>query len=227
MNIYVVVEGEVGERYVYEKWIPFVNPEMSRVATIFDIANNHFAIIAGGGYPNYFDVIAAAIEDVNSVGNIDRLVIAIDSEEMSFEGKYDEVSEFIRDKLCSSPIFIVIQHFCLETWALGNKRVGPRNPLSPIVRKYKTVFNVLERDPELLPPYLPEGLNRSQFAERYLRAMLNDRYRNLTYAKRNPTALLYKTYFTEVKKRLETTGHIASFQTFLDAFIAEVSVRQQ
>ncbi|MCH8293974.1 hypothetical protein IH992_23070 [Candidatus Poribacteria bacterium] len=216
MNIYVVVEGEIGERYVYEKWIPLANPEMTRVDTIFDIASNHFAIVAGGGYPSYFDTIEAEIENVNSVRNIDRFVIAIDSEEMTFEEKYEEVSEFIRDKPCAASIFIVIQHFCLETWALGNKRVGPRNPRHPTLRKYKKIFNVLERDPELLPPY--DRLNRAQFAERYLRTMLNDKNRNLTYTKRNPKALLHKTYFTEVKKRLETTGHIASFVAFLEAF---------
>lgn len=186
--------------------------------TIFDITDNHFAIIAGGGYPNYFDIIEAAIEDVNSAGNIDRLVIAIDSEDMSFEEKHREVLDFVRNKPCAAPIFIVVQHFCLETWALGNKRVGPRNPRNPALRKYKEVFNVLANHPELLPPYPPAGLNRAQFAEVYLRAMLNDKHKNLSYSKRNPRALLHKTYFTEVKKRFETTGHIASFATFLEAF---------
>ncbi len=60
MNMFVVVEGEIGERRVYEKWIPFVNPKMIWVESIFDISENNFAIIAGGGYPNYFEVIENA-----------------------------------------------------------------------------------------------------------------------------------------------------------------------
>ncbi len=220
MNFYVVVEGEIGERFVYEKWIPFANSEITYVDTIFNIVNNNFAIIVGGGFPNYFDVIESAIEDVNSVGNIDRLVIAVDSEEMSFEEKSNEISSFLRDKSCSATISIIIQHFCLETWALGNKRVGPRNPKSLRLRTYKNFFDVLENNPELLPPYPPNNLNRAQFAEKYLRTMLNDRNRNLTYSKRNPKVLLKQSYFSEVKKRLETTGHIASFRTFLNAFLS-------
>ena len=77
------VVRKLGERYVYEKWIPFVKPTISKVDTIFDIVSNNFAIIAGGEYPNYFDVIEAALDDVNNTGNIDRLVIAIDSEELN------------------------------------------------------------------------------------------------------------------------------------------------
>jgi len=222
MNILVLVEGEISEKYVYENWIPYVHSKITYVKNIFDIVKNHFSIISGGGYPNYFKVIKNAIDDVNQLGNIDRLVIAIDSEEMTFEEKLLEIKDVIKDKECSASIEIVIQHFCLETWALGNKRVGPRNPKSVIMRRYKEFFNVLEKDPELLPPYPANNLNRAKFAERYLRTMLNDKNKNLTYSKRNPKALLHRTYFNEVKKRFKTTGHISSFVTFLNAF-SEVS----
>jgi hypothetical protein len=218
MNLHVVVEGAVGERFVYEKWIPFVNPQLSAVQNIFEIQNNNFAITAGGGFPSYFEVIENAIDDVNSANNIDRLVIAIDSEEMSFDEKFQEIQLFLENKPCTAQIRIIIQHFCLETWALGNKRIGPRNPKNETLRKYKEFFNILENDPELLPPYPPQDLNRSQFALRYLRRMLNDKNRNLTYTKNKPKALLHKTYFSEVKNRYETTDHIVSFLAFLNAF---------
>ncbi|MCD4743977.1 MAG: hypothetical protein K8R67_16060 [Desulfobacteraceae bacterium] len=99
MNVFIVVEGEIGERYVYEKWIPLINPKLSVVNSIFDIKNDNFAIIAGMGYPNYFDVIKSAIDDINGVNNIDRLVIAIDSEEMSFDDKLKEVEDYLKDRL--------------------------------------------------------------------------------------------------------------------------------
>ena len=137
---------------------------------------------------------------------------------MTFDDKLEEILNFLDGKICNAEIKIIIQHFCFETWALGNKRLGPRNPKNEILRKYKAHFNVLSDDPELLPSYPPESLNRSQFAVRYLRRMLNDKFRNLTYTKNNPKALLHNSYFTEVKRRFEQTGHIASFSTFLDAF---------
>jgi hypothetical protein len=216
VNIYTVVEGEIGERYVYEKWIPFINPTLSFVNDIFEIKNDNFAIIAGMGLPFTFEVIEDAIQDVNTVGNIDRFVIAIDSEDMSFDEKLEEVREFLADKPCIAEIKIIIQHFCLETWALGNKKVGPRKPKDLTLSEYKRVFNVLEKDPELLPAY--KGLNRAQFALIYLRKMLNDKNRNLTYTKNNPKALLYETYFNEIKKRHDDSDHILSFSTLLDAF---------
>lgn len=218
MNIYIVCEGDIGERHVYESWVPMVNPALTFVDNLFSITANNFSIIVGGGFPNYFEVIEHAIDDVNNYGNIDRVVIAVDSENQSFQEKHDEIAAFLQQKHCNCDTKIVIQHFCLEAWALGNKRVGPRNPKLAKLIDYKKCFNVLDRDPELLPPYPPEFLNRAQFAEKYLRAMLLDKHRNLTYSKRNPKALLHKSYFAELNLRLNTTGHIASFAAFLSAF---------
>ena len=86
MNIYVIVEGEVGEKKVYESWIPFVNPTLSYVSNLFDIQNNHFAVLIAGGQSLFFDVVRNGIDDVNNHGNVDRLVVAIDSEEMTYQG---------------------------------------------------------------------------------------------------------------------------------------------
>ncbi len=219
MNLYIVVEGEVGEKYVYEKWINYYNPALKSVKYLDEIDNNNFFIVAGGGFPNYFDVIDNAILDVNDATNIDRLVISVDTEDMTFDEKIEELKNHLNAKTCQAIIKLVIQHFCLETWALGNKKACPRNPKNAALCNYKAFYNILERDPELLPPYPAENLNRSQFAEKYLRRMLNDKFRNLTYTKSNPKTLLHPTYFKQVKKRYYSTGHITSFSTFLDAFI--------
>ena len=218
MNIFVVVEGELGAKYIYESWITLFNPKLLQVNDLFSIKNNNYAVIASMGYPYYFEVIEAAIEDVNGINNIDRLVLVVDSEENSLEEKLNEMVQFLNGKNCSAEIKFVIQHFCFETWALGNKKAGPRNPKTELLRNYKSFFNILEDDPELLPEYPPENLNRAQFAAKYLKRMLNDKFRNLTYTKNNPKPLLHKTYFAEVKKRFEQTGHIASFSGFIDAF---------
>ena len=70
MNIHIVVEGVVGEAKVYRHWVPLVNPSLSYVPHISEIANDNFSIVAGGGYPQYYDVIDACIADVHASGKI-------------------------------------------------------------------------------------------------------------------------------------------------------------
>ncbi len=219
MNIYLVVEGLVGEKLVYGYWVPLVNQSLKVVDSIEDVTDDCLYIISGGGYPNYFEVISAAIEDVTSGGLFNRLVIAIDSEEMTYEDKRTEIQSFVDGHNIQIDCRIVIQHFCLETWALGNRVIITRNPRNLRIREYRNYFDVLLNDPELLPYYQREDLTRSQFAEKYLRAILNEKYRNLSYSKRNPQALLNINYYDRVRSRYFDTGHIRSFRDFLDAFI--------
>jgi len=218
MNLYVVTEGKV-ESIVYRHWIPFVNPHISQALTLNEIDNNKFYLISGMGYPYYLNIIADAILDVNNIRKFDRLVISIDSEDMTRQEKYDEIKVFISNKPCTAEVRIVVQHFCFETWALGNRRVIRPKPVSSKLREYKHFFDVRNRDPELLPHKPDESLNRAQFAERYLRLALNDKFRNLTYTKNNPQAVMHNKYFDQVKNRFHDTGHIASFDDFLQAFI--------
>jgi hypothetical protein len=218
VNIYVVVEGEATEREVYRCWIPYANPTLVYVDHIGQVTGNNFLIIAGFGYPQYFDVVDAAIADVNENRQFDRLVIAVDSEEISLEERYTEIYDHVSGMPCRVEIRIVIQHFCLETWALGNRSIMSPSSQGLRLRQYKRFFDVSRSDPELMPGYPAEELNRSQFALRYLVCALQERYRNLTYIKSRPKALLNPKYFEKVRRRLMTTGHIHSFQAFLDAF---------
>ena len=171
------------------------------------------------GYPYYFDVIENAILDINQIQRFDRLVISVDSEEMTKQEKYNEISTFLSGKTCIAEMRIVIQHFCFETWALGNRKVIRPNPSLNQLREYKNLFDVRVNDPELLPPKPDEGLNRAKFAEKYLRLALNDKFRNLTYTKSNPQALVHEKYFAQVKSRFEETDHITSFGDFFNAFV--------
>lgn len=218
MNIYVITEGKV-ESVVYRRWIPLVNPVLTAVDHLTQVDSNKFYIVSAMGYPYYFNIIDNAISDVNYDGKFDRLVISADSEDMTRQEKYTEIKAFVADKSCTAEIKIIVQHFCFEAWALGNRRVIRPNPASSKLRQYKRLFDVRINDPELLPPKLDEGLNRAQFAEKYLRLALNDKFRNLTYTKSNPQAVTHDKYFAQVKSRLHDTGHIASFSDFLDAFV--------
>lgn len=217
MNLYVVVEGK-GEVKVYSRWIPLINPNLSCVADLEDMRENNFAIISGGGYPGYFQVIANAIEDVNYFHNVDRLIVSADSHDMSKLEKYQELEEFLAEQHCCAELRVVIQHFCLETWALGNREFLRRNSSNRRLQGFRRYFDVVQNDPELLPGYPADDLTRAQFAEVYLRLIINDREPRMTYQKGNPTALLEPSYLRQIRNRLRITGHIASFQDFLDAF---------
>jgi hypothetical protein len=217
MNIYIVTEGKA-EKIVFKYWIPMVNPSLSYIERLDGLSCNNFYIVSGMGYPSYYEIIENAIQDVDQLG-FDRLVVSLDSEEMTKQEKYDEVNEFISQKDYVTDIRIVVQQFCFETWALGNRRLIRTNHSLPKLGEYKRFFNVKINDPELLPGKPDDGLNRSQLAEKYLRLSINDRHRNLTYTKGNPKYLVHPTYFTEVKSRLNGTGHISSFEDFLRAFV--------
>lgn len=219
MNIYLVVEGRVSEKKVYGFWVPLVNPALSITNSIDHVTEDCLYIISGEGYPNYFDVISDAIEDVATGHLFNRLVIAIDSEDMSYDDKKAEIQSFVVNHNTQIDYRIIIQHFCLETWALGNRVIITRNSTTSRIREYRRYFDVLTNDPQLMPDYPNEQLTRSQFAEKYLRSLLNERYRNLSYSKSNPGALLNTLYFERVRSRYFDTGHIASFRDFLDAFV--------
>lgn len=218
MNIVVFTEGK-GDRKVYKSWIPFVNNQITLVNRIDEIIQNNYAVILGFGYPSYFDDIRGVIQQVNSHGSIDRLVICIDSEDMTLSQKRQEMTTFLSAESCNSPVFVVYQHFCLETWALANRNVCSANANHQSFQTFKQFFNVLTHDPENLPGYPLKGWNRAQFAETYLKAMLQASNTHSTYNKSRPTPLLNQKYFQEVLLRHTSTSHIPSFVFFLNAFV--------
>lgn len=218
MNIYTLVEGEIGAKLVYTNWFKFVNPNLTHVDYIDEVKNNNIFVIAGFGYPFYFNMIRNAIEDTKINPIFDRLVIAVDSEDFSFEEKKTEIENFLNQFNYNIEIKVIIQHFCLETWALGNKRINTRFVSNKRLKEYKKLFDFYKNDPELMPPFEKEGLNRAQFAYAYLRALLHEKNRNLTYTKTNTKSIIPESYFLQIKKRFNEGEHIQSFKTFIDAF---------
>jgi len=218
MNIVVFTEGKT-DRKVYKAWIPFVNNQITSVDRIEEVSHDNYALILGYGYPSYFHDISAVIQQVNSHGNIDRLVICIDSEDKTLSEKRQEMTTFLSTESCNSCVFVVYQHFCLETWALANRNVCPANTNHQSFQTFKRFFNVLTHDPENLPAYPLKNWNRSQFAATYLKAMLQASNTHSTYNKPNPTPLLNRKYFQEVLLRHTSTSHIPSFAFFLNAFV--------
>ncbi len=219
MKLGVVVEGRRSEHAVYRSWIPLLNPALRfRSYTSFhDLESGEFTLISGEGYPQYLEIIRDAAIEADEVGDLDRLVVAVDSETMSLEEKREEMVSFLGTLgTIRTPVRLIIQHFCLECWALGNRKIVRRSPLSAEVRRFRKIHDVLQLDPADLPPIPPR--NRAQLAEVYLRALLLERYRNLSYSKRDPGPVATEAWLTQLRLRWEETGHIASIRDLFDAF---------
>jgi hypothetical protein len=218
VNLYVVVEGRT-EKAVYSKWIPLINPSLTEIGAVADVKTNSFLIVEGGGVPAYFDVIKAGVEDVHSITAFNRLVVCIDSEELTYTAKYQEVESFIDGIGLPIDYRIVVQHFCFETWALGNQKIVSRHPKDPRLLGFKNHFDVGVQDPELLTIMPGSILNRALFAESYLRALMHEKYRNLSYVNGHPGPVAHGSYYAQLVTRQSKTGHIRSFSHLLSAMI--------
>ena len=221
MNIYVVVEGKWAAKKIYTTWIPLVNPELQPIDYLPDLKQNNFFVLAGFGQSQLLNNrIEKAVKDVNDLA-FDRLVVAIDSEDMDLREKQLEVQNRVDRIGCNIEVRYVIQHFCIETWLLGNKNMFRRKAKDNELLSYRALFDVRNNDPELLPPNKKHSWNRSQFAYHYLRAGLRDVHpgNRTSYTKKNPGLVAKEGYFHQVKKRCVDGQHVLSFQGFLDAFI--------
>jgi len=219
MNIYVVVEGDVTEKIVYSKWITYANPILSEISHPSLVTQNNFVIVSGQGYPQYRVRIERAAADVQNIQAFDRLVVAVDSEDGAQNDKYLEIEQIILGTRFSKDYRIIVQHFCFEAWALGNKRVARRNSRDADLIRYRAIHDVVSEDPERLPDFAQEELNRARFSLKYLKALLRDRAPNLHYSKSDPGIVKDRVFFDALCQRRIASGHIGSFQAFLTAFV--------
>jgi hypothetical protein len=218
VNVYIVVEGNSSEPAVYRSWIREANPALTEANYLAQVTQNNFFMVSGGGWPFLLTIIDRAIADIKATGLFDRLVVGVDSEDMTLANRFSAIEQHILSQAPSCEYRIIVQHFCLEAWALGNRKFIPRKPNNDALKSYKAIHDVTSLDPELLPPLQEEELNRAQFALKYLRLGIRDKGKHLSYSKNRPDVVAHPTYFHQLKERLASTGHIASFQAFVDAF---------
>lgn len=211
------MEGRITEKQVYSSWIPLVNPALRVVDFLQEVDHNKVIIVSGEGFPQLFHRLAPSLADIQAHGNIDRFVLSVDSEEMDFADKLVEVTQHIAMHNPAVPVFPIVQHYCFETWALGNRVIGSKRPTDPDLAEFKRAYDVATLDPAVMQSIRPR-LNRAQFSELYLRRLLNDQHKGLTYSKSNPSLVCHRKYFDQVRRRLQDTGHIASFHQFISAF---------
>ena len=177
MNLYLIVEGSETEPQVYPKWLSYTLPQLSQVEDYRAVSQNNYYIFSGGGIPSMYNHIVNAIKDINAVGKYAYLIICIDSEEISVERRKEKILDFIKEKdvelTGSCQLKFVIQHRCIETWFLGNRKVYKRNPQGKKFKVYSGFYNVEKDDPELMKKYAGFKLT-THFHQSYLREMLKE-----------------------------------------------------
>lgn len=216
MRIIFVVEGKT-EKIVYKNWVASLNKKLEFQDSYFDLPENSFAIVNGQGYPHYYEIMKATIEDINDGNLCDRLVLAIDSDELSVEEKESEVAQELLGLHISVPHLVVVQKCCFESWALGNiKAISPKAH-APEYRELLQHYDVRKFDPELMTPKPEWEMTKSNFAFKYLTVALRQKNERIIYSKSNPLFVKHHTYLAELIKRLKTTNHISSLDRFLNS----------
>ncbi len=216
MNLYIIVEGET-ELQIYPKWLSYTLPQLSQVEDYREVNENNYYIFSCGGIASMYNHIVNAIRDINAVEKYTYFIIVVDSEEISVERRKEKLLEFIKEEsvqlVDSCELKFIVQHRCMETWFLGNRKVYKRNPQGEKFKAYSTFYNVEKDDPELMEKY--EGFKlTTHFHQSYLREMLKEY--NIRYTKSRPKEVVEVTYFDEMRKRVENEPtHLNSFSNFL------------
>lgn len=222
MNFYMLVEGKLTEKLVYPKLLKHYKPEYERVFHLPDIKNNNYYIQSGFGVPNFYDKILPSIEDINEhnlkcTQKIDCFVACLDAD---FLGSVEDTNDRLERELLKAAqqgaslgikdVFI-IQNKCIETWFLGNSLAFPMENYTDKFKPYARHYNVSTNDPE----YMDSADSRSigNYTKDYLRSMLNESEKS--YSVSNVSAVTQPEYIKEMDKRCKVTGHINSFNSFL------------
>ena len=218
MIFYIVVEGKRTEKHVFKRWIPALCPDLRYVDHPKSLVQNSFTIVSGNGYPGYLRIIRDAAIDVRDNPGYGTLLVSVDADDKDADARRQEVLDVIRDAAPGIQPIVIIQNQCIETWALGNRRMVKNFPRDREHQEWKQHYDVWALDPEELPPNLAKGLNRAQSALVYLLAAIRDRNPSLSYSKAKPNVLADPAYLEQLRVRSNDTGHIPSFKEFCDVF---------
>jgi hypothetical protein len=216
MNVYFLVEGRRTEKKVYPQWLSVLVPELTKVNDANSISENNYYLFSGEGFPFILHHLKNAVEEVNTIGGYDYLVVCLDAEETSCKERKTEIRNFLskeRATLLHAELVIIVQKPCMETWFLGNRTLFKRNPKSDTLQRYIDFYDVRTDDPEWMPSYYKDS-TKAQFHTKYLREIFKER--RIEYSKRNPGEVGKLHFLQELIKRNEETNHISSFKSFID-----------
>lgn len=221
MNIYLLVEGQSTEPYVYPTWLSYLLPELKRVDNFDEVEQNNYYLFSSYGIPSVYTDIINAIKDINSAGKYNYFVVCLDADSATVYQRESKVIQLINESnvklIDQTSLKIIVQNCCIETWFLGNRKVYTRNPQkNSRFIEYARFYNVSQNDPELMekPESFDGSLSHFHFA--YLKAMFNERG-NMVYSKSNPREVQKESYLRELQNRVKVTPfHLNSFTNFIN-----------
>jgi hypothetical protein len=239
MNFYFVFEGKT-EPIVYQSWFKQLFRNLiTEVNDYQDVENNNYYYVSDMGVPDCYNAVANAIQDINEVPKYDYLVLFIDADRYSAEERIAEAHQRIFERLndCKKAYLykdlpsnchleIIVQHVCIETWFLGNRKFFVRNPQTELLKKYIDYFDVSMNNPEDLAHEFIQSEDgtreifgyrtKALFHEAYFRAIFKERMKGVAYHKSKPREVPGEPYFNQLLKRIQANPkHLASFQNML------------
>jgi len=218
MNLYFIVEGRRTEKIVYPAWLSHQIPRLNPVSWAFQAVNNNYYLFNGNGFPALLhNHLKNSIDEVNELDNFNYLVLVLDVDESTIDGRISEVNEFLNQnnfELNSSTELIIIpQNRCIESWFLGNQKVFKQNPQSSSLAQYVQFYNVKINNPEEMGVYSNFNTH-SQFHADYCTEFLRER--NIRYSKNRPNGVVDRDYLDSLILRNKETNHLKSFKLFID-----------
>ncbi len=233
MNLLFLVEGGKTEPRVYKAWLTHFFSNINFVEKPEDMTDNSCRIIAGNGYPNMVSspkiyggqsLLEQCLLDIKNYNNVDHFFICIDSEDDTYQDRFAEIKAKLEEFTTKLGInenqltqfHIIIQHCCIETWALGNADIPNQyvsKGNSEFFSNFQPYYDVLVNDPEGMN-YPTSYPTRARFHEKYLKQYLREF--GLSYRKEKPRAIEDKKYFDALIKRCELTNHLLSLKYLLD-----------
>lgn len=219
MNLYFVVEGKRTERKLYPKWLKFLLPKYSRLDNFECASNNNYYLLSSEGFPSILQRTQEAIDNIKITGKYNRLIVILDSEDSSI----DERRELIQNILIDNPLpnsvklDIIVQHRCIETWLLGNRKAISRQPTCPVTCKCKQFYDVTLENPELMDKPDDYTGSTASFHEHYLSHALRDQSNGQAgYSKSHPGQTMTESYWLQLVARYRDMGHIQSIGTLIE-----------
>lgn len=216
MNIYMLVEGRRTEMAVYPAWIAHLLPFMKQVEHPFEAWEDNLYIVSGFGYPNILHHIENCVKDVNKYRRFDYLVICLDSDDREVRDRIIEIETILQEEHLwpkKARIQVFVQKKCIETWFLGSD-LNLRGRMTQRLQYYMDHYNVFYDDPEEMDK--PEDYRGSvgDFHCGYLCRLLeaNGSY----YAKRKPGVVLEGEYVDSLRRRTDSTPHLATLKNFFE-----------
>ncbi|MCP4978374.1 MAG: hypothetical protein GY931_19685 [Maribacter sp.] len=218
MNYYIVVEGKRTEKIVFSEWIPQLNRSLNQVSLPGELVRNNFMIMTGKGYPNILKIVRNAAQDISAFPHYGQLIVSLDAEDEDPQVVRNIVLTTVHNVNRQLNPEIIVQNSCIESWFLGNQRAFRRFPQSLEAQAWKRFYDVQNHCPEQLPANTEKELNRAQTAFAYLVCGLNDRSAHQRYSKSRPYLVCEPIYLNRLQERADTTGHLPSFQQFVNLF---------